>query len=136
MMWATALFAAETTLEVVLNLNKAAMGGPEGIEKNRDVEIHLTIQEPKFTFDAVYVADRKIRMRIDVYADGKRVFTEAFDGKEAWQMGEDGKVKDVSSEGKAALRNGIFIGKFFGLYELPALGHRLSYERRESIENI
>src|SRR5688572_4027664 len=102
MIWATALFAADTTVEDVLNLNKAAMGGPEAIEKTRSVEIHLTIQEPKFTVDAVYGADRKIRMRIDVYADGNRVFTEAFDGKEAWQMGEDGKVKDISSEGKAA----------------------------------
>ena len=127
----------QDTLESVLRLNTAALGGKEAIEKIQSVEIKLTIQEPTFTVDAVYVADRKIRMRIDIYSDGKRVFTEAFDGKKAWQMGEDGVAKDASSDGTAALRSGIFMpGKFFGLYELPAYEHRLAYHGRQEIEKI
>lgn len=127
----------QDSLENVLRLNTAALGGKEAIEKIRSVEIKLTIQEPKFTVDAVYVADRKIRMRIDVYSGGKRVFTEAFDGKKAWQMGEDGVAKDASPEGTAALRAGVFMpGKFFGLYELPGHGHHLTYQGRQEIEKI
>jgi hypothetical protein len=133
----TGLAVSQDPLEHVLNLNTAALGGREAIENIRSVEIKLTIQEPEFTVDAVYVADRKIRMRIDIYAGGKRVFTEAFDGTSAWQMGEDGVAKDASPEGTAALRSGIFMpGKFFGLYELPAHGHNLIYEGREEIEKV
>lgn len=125
-----------TTLEDVVKLNTEALGGRQAIEKVQSIEIHLTIQEPEFTVDAVYVADRKIRMRIDIYSGGKRVFTEAFDGKKGWQMGEDGIAKDASAEGTAALRNGIFLGKFFGLHELPSHGHRLQYEGSEVVENV
>ncbi len=128
--------ANDATLEDVLELNTAAMGGKDAIEEVRAIEIHLTIQEPEFTVEAIYVADRKIRMRIDVYSDGKRVYTEAFDGKNAWQMGEDGKAMEPKAEGAAALRNGIFLGKFFGLYELSSLGHKLAYEGRQTVENV
>lgn len=41
----------------------------------------LDIVEPTFQVHAVYRADRNSRMRIDIYADGKRVFTEAHDGQ-------------------------------------------------------
>jgi hypothetical protein len=127
----------QDSLESVLRLNTAALGGKEAIEKIQSVEIKLTIQEPTFTVDAVYVADRKIRMRIDIYSDGKRVFTEAFDGQKGWQMGEDGVAKDASPDGTKALRAGIFLpGKFFGLYELPPLGHRLAYQGKEEINKI
>jgi hypothetical protein len=129
--------SAEDTLESVLSLNTAAMGGKEAIEKVKSVEIKLTIEEPEFTVDAVYVADRKIRMRIDVFSGDKRVFTEAFDGQNAWQMGEDGIAKDASTQGREALRAGIFMpGKFFGLHELSEHGHRLLYEGRQEIDNI
>lgn len=131
------LLFAQSNLQDVLTLYTEAIGGKEAIEKVRAVEMHLTIQEPEFTVDAIYKADRKIRMRIDVYAGGKRVFTEGFDGKKGWQMGEDGKAKDASPDGTKALRNGIFLpGKLFGLHELTALGHRIKQEPRQEIENI
>jgi hypothetical protein len=127
----------DTNLDDVINLYTKGSGGQKAIENVRSVEISLTITEPKFTVDAIYRADRKIRMRIDILSEGKRVFTEAFDGKNGWQMGEDGKPKDASVEGSTALRNGILLpGKLFGLHELPALGQKLSYEGRESIDNI
>jgi hypothetical protein len=131
------LLSPESPLQDVITLYTQSAGGKEAIEKVRSVEMHLTIQEPEFTVDAIYKADRKIRMRIDVYAGGKRVFTEAFDGKNGWQMGEDGKAKDASPVGTAALRNGIFLpGKLFGLHELTALGHRIEYNGRQEIENV
>ena len=131
------LLSPQTSPQNVLTLYTQAAGGKEAIEKVRAVEMHLTIQEPEFTVDAIYKADRNIRMRIDVYAGGKRVFTEGFDGKNGWQMGEDGKAKDASADGRAALRNGIFLpGKLFGLHELTALGHRIDYEGRQEVDGI
>jgi hypothetical protein len=131
------LLVSQATFQDVLSLYTQAAGGKEAIEKVKAVEMHLTIQEPEFTVDAIYKADRKIRMRIDVYAGEKRVFTEAFDGKNGWQMGEDGIAKDASEDGKAALRNGIFLpGKLFGLHELTTMGHRIEYDGRQDFEHV
>ena len=128
---------ADSNLDDVLTLYTKAAGGKEAIEKVRSIEFSLTIQEPKLSVDAVYYADRNIRMRIDIFSQGKRVFTEAFDGKAGWEMGEDGKAKDASAQATAALRNGIFLpGKLFGLHELPNLGHKLSYEGREDVDGV
>lgn len=128
---------ADTSLDDVLDLYARGVGGKKALESVQSVEISLTIQEPKFTVDAIYQTDRKIRMRIDIYSEGKRVFTEAFDGKKGWQMEEDGVPKDASVQGATALRNGIFLpGKLFGLYELPALGHKISYEGRQDIDHV
>ncbi|MCI0415084.1 hypothetical protein L0222_20115 [bacterium] len=129
------LMSPQSTLQDVLDLYTQAAGGREAIEKVRTVEMHLTIQEPEFTVDGIYKADRNMRMRIDIYAGGKRVFTEGFDGENGWQMGEDGVAKDASVDGSAALRNGIFLpGKLFGLHELTALGHRIDHEGRQEID--
>ena len=126
----------EGTLQQVLDLHTEAMGGKEVIENIQSVQIDLTIEEPEFTVDAVYVADRNIRMRIDIYVKGKRVFTEAYDGEKAWEMGEDGKAKDTSVQGTAALRTGIYLpGKFFGLHELSKLGHSLLYEGQQKVDD-
>ena len=131
------LLSSQDSLQHVISLYTATAGGKEAIEKVQAVEMHLTIQEPEFTVDAIYKADRKIRMRIDVYAGDKRVFTEGFDGKNGWQMGEDGKAKDASPAGTTALRHGIFLpGKLFGLHELTAMGHRLEYEGQQKVQDV
>jgi hypothetical protein len=128
---------SEALLQQVLDLHTRSQGGKEAMEKVKSVQMELTIEEPEFTVDAVYIADRNIRMRIDIFAQGKRVFTEGFNGAQGWQMGEDGKAKQASPLGSVALRNGIFLpGKFFGLHELRSLGHQLTYEGRETVDKI
>ena len=86
----TPVHAAEVTLEQVVARHTEAVGGREAVERVRSVQYALTIVEPTFTVDGIYRADRKLRMRIDVVADGKRVCTEAYDGRAAWEMGGDG----------------------------------------------
>ena len=128
---------ADTTLNDVINLYTQSAGGKTALESVRSVEMLLTIKEPKFTVDAIYRADRNIRMRIDILAEGKRVFTEAFDGKSGWEMGENGEAKEASPQAATALRNGIFYpGKVFGLHELSGLGHQLSYQGREEVDHV
>jgi hypothetical protein len=127
----------DLSLQQILDKHAEAMGGKKAIESIHSVEISLKIQEPKYTVDGIYKADRSMRMRIDIYSDGKRVYTEAFDREKAWQMGEDGTVRDSSPEGTTALRNGIVLPrKLFGLHELANRGHKLELKGREKVDGI
>lgn len=120
---ATAAVTAErdSPLPDILARHAAAVGGP--IEA---LEVKLRIEEPGFVVDAVYVAERSGRMRIDVYQEGERVFTEALDGRGGWQWPAGGEPTDLSAAGRAALRRGI-VANLYGLHERPALGYELEY---------
>ena len=128
--------AADMTLDKLIERHTAAMGGKQAIERVRSVQFALTIVEPSFAVDGIYRADRDLRMRIDVYADGERVYTEAYDGSKAWQMGDDGVPHEPNAQGTAALRNGILLpGKLFGLHESQRTGNKLRQLERETVDN-
>jgi hypothetical protein len=48
------------------------------IEAVHSLEVNLRIVEPTYSADGVW--------RVDVFIAGKRVFTEAFDGRHGWQL--------------------------------------------------
>src|SRR5262249_46184841 len=77
-------------------------------------------------------------MRIDVSIDGKRVFTEAFDGRYGWQLpggGDHGKL--ASPTAAAALRHsGQLPTNILGLHEMASRGHRVALARRREVEGI
>lgn len=124
-------------LAEIIQRNTQAVGGQKAIESVKSIEISLRIEEPKFTIEAEYVADRKGRMRIDVYSGKLRVYTEAFDGLKGWQLGVQGKAKDSTQQGSAALLHGIASpGKLYGLHEMTALGHTLKLLSRERIGGV
>ena len=128
--------ALDMNLDQIVEHHTQAIGGKAAIERVKSIEFSLNIVEPKFNVDGIYRADRKLRMRIDIYAGVKRVFTEAYDGRKAWQMGDDGTPKEASPKGTAALKNGIlFPGKLFGLHESRATGHKLKLMGREEVDN-
>jgi len=84
--------------------------------------------------DGTYYARRPGKMRIDVSAEGKHVFTEAFDGQNGWQWEGKGEQKPATQKATAALRHGVELpGKLFGLHELKARGHKLKLLGREKI---
>jgi len=129
--------AADLTLAQLIERHTEAMGGKPAIERVNSVQFALTIVEPKFTVDGIYRADRRIRMRIDVYADGKRVYTEAYDGRKSWDMGADGvaHVAEPDAASTAALRNGVLLpGKLFGLHESARTGNELRLLDREIVD--
>jgi hypothetical protein len=72
-------------LSELVDRHTVTAGGAPAIEATKCIEYRIDITEPTFQVSGIYVADRSGRMRIDVYAGGKRVYTEAFDGKSAWQ---------------------------------------------------
>jgi hypothetical protein len=99
-----------------------ARGGEVAIEAQNSIRVRVQVTEPTFTVEGDYRATRDGLMRIDIYADGERVFTEALDGAGGWQMFGNGDVADLSEEGRRALETGI-AGNLFGLHEFTGLGH-------------
>ena len=125
------------TLDDVIERHVQAMGGRAALEAVHAVEIDLHIKDPGFEVDGLYRAARPGKMRIDVRAGGKHVFTEAFDGKEGWQWKRQGGSEYASPQATAALRRGVELpGKLFGLHELRQRGHKLELAGRDRVDAI
>ncbi|HEX4630356.1 MAG TPA: hypothetical protein VH188_05275 [Chthoniobacterales bacterium] len=128
----------ELTLDDVIARNTEAMGGRAAIEAVKTIAVDLHIVDPGFEVDGGYQAARPNRMRIDVKADGKSVYVEAFDGKRAWQWkGKGTNTEDESPYAAAALQRGVeFPGKLYGLHEMAGRGHKLELVGREKIDGV
>lgn len=129
---ASAAITAERidSLPEVLAQHQKAMGKPL-----KSVKVDLLIEEPSFSVSARYLANRDPAMRIDVFADGERVFSEGLDGKLAWQWPADlDKPVPASADGAAALLRGVY-NNLFGLHERRDLGYSLHYDGVEYIDN-
>jgi hypothetical protein len=125
------------SLDDIVERNTDAMGGRPAIEAVQSVQIDLHIKDPSFEVDGTYYAVRPGKMRIDVNAEGKHVFTEAFDGNSGWEWEGKGEQKPATEKATAALRHGVELpGKLFGLHELKARGHTMKSMGREQIDGI
>ncbi len=124
------------TLDEIIARNTEAMGGRAAIEKVQAIEVSLHIKDPDFEVDGIYHAARPGRMRIDIMAEGKRVYMERFDGEKGWQW--NGKEeKEEGAIPTAALRHGIELpGNLFGLHEMQQRGNRLEPGGREMVEGV
>ena len=125
-------------LDDIIARNTEAMGGRAAIEGVKAIGVDLHIVDPGFEVDGTYQAARPNRMRIDVKADGKRVFVEAFNGKRGWQWNGKGEtIVEASPKATEALRRGVELpGKLYGLHELAGRGHKVELAGREKIEGI
>ena len=125
------------SLDEIIERNADAIGGRAAIEAIQSIQIDLHIKDPSFEVDGTYYAARPGKMRIDVSAEGKHVFTEAFDGQSGWQWQGKGEQKPATEKATAALRHGVELpGKLFGLHELKARGHRMKSIGREQIDGV
>ena len=89
-------WADSLSLDEIVKRNTDAMGGGAAIEAVQSIQIDLHIKDPSFEVDGTYCAARPGKMRIDVSAEGKHVFTEAFDGKIGWQWEGKGEQKPAN----------------------------------------
>jgi hypothetical protein len=122
------------SLSEIIARNTAAMGGAALIESVHSIQIQLHITDPGFEVEGVYRTMRPGRMRIDVMAGGKHVFTEAFNGQRGWQWKGEGEIVDEKAEATAALKHGVELpGKLFGLHEMESRGHHVTLLNREKI---
>ena len=118
---ATSLSTA--ALDDILACNAAALGGSAAFETIDNLRIELDIREPTFEVEGTYVASRDGFMRIDIRADGQRVFAEGLNAHGAWQWNPDAGVSAANAAGAAALRNGIESpGRFWTLAQLRGRG--------------
>src|SRR5437773_5240223 len=125
------------SLDEIIERNTDSMCWRAAIEALQSIQIDLHIKDPSFEVDGTYYAARPGKMRIDVSAEGKHVFTEAFDGQSGWQWEGKGEQKTATEKANAALRHGVELpGKLFGLHELKARGHRMKLIGREQIDGV
>jgi hypothetical protein len=126
----------ESLLAEWIRRHTEARGGAAAIERVQALRYHLTIEEPSFSVEGIYEVDRTGKMRIDVFKDRRRVFTEAFDGRSGWQQGEgEEHGREATAEAAAALWHGTQSpDKLFGMHEMTRLGHRVEAAGFETID--
>ena len=116
-------------LEDLLARNAIAHGGPENWARIENVRYLLTINEPSFEVTGTYVATRDGSMRIDIEADGNRVFSEGLHDGQAWQWTTGEGITLQDDQSAAALRHGIELpGRFFTLQDLHQSGEKVTLE--------
>ncbi|MEX0342097.1 MAG: hypothetical protein AB3N06_05885 [Erythrobacter sp.] len=92
----------------ILDRHVAAVGGEVAFANRENMRTLVEITEQGALMRGDYRAARDGRMRIDVYYDGKRFFSEGIDAQGAWQQaGEGAPVEKVTGEPAARLRRGI-----------------------------
>lgn len=132
----------DLTLDQLVAAHANARGGRAALDAVKNVECELEIVElgftPAITLTALYRVDRHGRMRIDVSQDGKRVFTEAFDGQRGWQQaGGDAPVEYAKPQAEANLMHGPQLPiNLLSLHDLPQRGHRIELLGHETLDGI
>lgn len=126
--------SAPLTVQELVERHVTAMGGSEALDSLRNIDIRFQIAEPSFTVEGRYRATRDGRMRVDIFAGDRIVFTEGIDSRGPWQRkGPGAPVEPVSEAGAAALRHGIEYN-VFGLHRFSDRGHELELKGREAVE--
>ena len=117
------------TLGEILACNDSVVGG-SALRRVRQVEYDLHIVEPTFEVRGLYRADRAGTMRIDIFAEGQRVFSEGWDGTAGWQLPQGRTVAVPTSEaGAAALRHGLEQpGHLWTLQDMKGNGHSVELD--------
>lgn len=100
-----------------------------------DLQVDLSMKDGDSEFDAVYYVARDGRMRIDILRGGRRIYTEAYDGTQGWDIDENGKAT-VDPNGAALWHGTQFPEQVFTLGDLSAKGHRVDYAGREDIAGV
>jgi len=122
-------------LEQIIANNAAALHVP-ATSHVRSMQVDLTMKDGQSSFGAVYKVTRNGRMRIDIISGGKRVYTEAYDGRDAWDLGEDGSSPTTDSNPATLWHGTQFPEQILTLGDLRSLGHRLEYVGRENIGGV
>jgi hypothetical protein len=122
-----------TITETVVAEVTRAMGGEQALRNLRNVRIDVAWTEGGRSFTGDYRATRDGRMRIDVYLNGKRVYSEGLDTRGAWeQAGEGAEVVAVGAAARDALRHGISY-RFDGIWFARERGHGVEYVGTDAV---
>jgi hypothetical protein len=125
----------DRSLADLLACHDSAAGGP-ALRAVRRLEYRLMVEEGGAKLRGRYLATRDGRMRIDVFTDGIRVYSEGWDGRRAWQLPQDSaRPVPSAAQAGAALRHGLEQpGHLWTLADMPRNGHRLKLLGREPVD--
>ncbi len=121
-------------LATLLEKSRVAMGG-DRLAQVKSVDYRLRLEEDGRVFHGHYRAVAEGKMRIDIFVNGSRVFTEAYNGRHAWQcMADSTTIEQSSPEGAAALRHGLELpGHFLTFLDMRGRGHRIALDGYENL---
>jgi hypothetical protein len=123
-----------SSLAGVIAKNTAALGGELALDAVDTMVKRSLIVEGDFRDIAVFATDRLGRMRIDIFADGERVFAESFDGQAGHQWSPKDGQSAASERGTIALSHTPQLpNHIFRLKDMAANGHHVEHLGRESI---
>ena len=108
--------------------NAAARGGEARLEAMQALRLEIHLKEPTFEVKGAYFATRDGYVRIDVFVEEQRVFSEAIGPGGGWQWPGGGQeIAPLSDDGEAALWRG-WVSNLYALYAWPEQGYHLSLE--------
>lgn len=100
------------------------------------IRVHFRSVEPAFVVDGVYSVNRAGQVRVDVFVEGVRVFSEGYSGAGAWQLDQDSEIAEPASAAGAAALIQSSDRQLRGLHELRDRGYILGYEGVESVDSV
>jgi hypothetical protein len=123
------------TLQQVIDRNTEARGGAAALDAMRTLQIDAEIKEGGQTLNGHWTADGK-HVRVDIYADGKSVFSEGVDDQGGWMWtGGDAPPKPSVEEGRQALLVGGE-NHLFGWHRFSERGHKLALMPSATIDGV
>ena len=132
---ASATGDGQVSLETILENNLAAERGDFRTAVVTTTEKVLKIVEADYSLSARYRASSRGTMRIDVFAEDTRVFSEGKDVAGVWEWaGDQDSPANVYHEGVGALEHGIEFN-LFSLAELQNRGHTIELLDQETIRD-
>ena len=118
----------------VIEANTRARGGAAALDSVKSIRVDSKIIEPGFEAVGRYYARADGKMRIDVFKECKRVFSEGLDDEGAWEWPASLESARVAPEGGAkALRHGIEFN-LFGLNRYAGRGNKIDLIGREMVK--
>jgi len=124
---------AVMAIEEILENNLRAVRAQSSLDNVENADKVIQISEADYTLIARYRASTDGHMRIDVFSDDARVYSEGIDEDGVWEWpGGKAAPENVYHDGVGALEHGIEFN-LFPLADLPGRGHDVELAGRETI---
>lgn len=129
--------ADSVALADIVALNTSALGGAAALDAVDTMVKRSVIEEGEHRDIAIFATDRQGRMRIDIFVEAQRVYTESYDGQNGHQW-HPGKGQTAASErGTIALSHTPQLpNHIFRLKDLAAKGHQLELVGSETTDGV
>lgn len=122
------------TIEQAVANNVTARGGADALDAVTSQRIDVSIEEGGATYVGQYAATTDGLVRIDIFVEGKRVYSEGIDRYGVWLRSGDGLADESQATGA---RNALAHGAedhLFGWHRFTERGHKLSLLPAQTID--